>query len=253
MKELEGKAALVTGGSRGIGRGIAVSLGAAGALVAVNFARNREAAEQAVAEIEAAGGRALAIQTDLESEGAAGALATALKGELERRGHGGLDILVNNVGRAEPGSVAYTTADIFDRMIRVNLRAAFLLTSALIPQLNDGGRVINITSTASRLANPEFAAYAISKGALDTFTRILSKELAPRRITVNTVSPGYTRTDQVAGVISDPVKAKMLADSTLLKRLGEPDDIGDFVRALSSSAGRWVTGQLIEVSGGFRV
>lgn len=253
-KDLQGKTALVTGGSRGIGRGIATSLGAAGALVAVNYARNAQAAQEAVAIIEAAGGQAFAIQGDVEGADAAPTLATALAVELERRtGSPQLDILVNNVGRAEVGKVAATTPEIFDRMVSVNLRAPFLLTSALIPNLRDGGRVIYITSTASRLAAPDFAAYSITKGALDTLIRVLAKELAPRNITVNGVSPGYTRTDQVAAVVADPAKVKMLADSTLLGRLGEPDDLGDFVAALAGPAGRWVTGQHVEVSGGFRV
>jgi 3-oxoacyl-[acyl-carrier protein] reductase len=254
MKELAGKTALVTGSSRGIGRGIALSLGAAGATVAVNYVRDAEAAQVTVEAIEAAGGQGFAVQANLEEAGGPKALAEAVAAELSgRNGHPGLDILVNNVGRAAAGTVAATTPQVFDDMIRVNLRAPFLLTGAVSPNLREGGRVVVITSTAARLASPDFAAYCVSKGALDTLVKVLAKELAPRRITVNAVAPGYTRTDQVAAVVNDPAKAKGLADATLLGRLGEPEDLGGFVRALCADAGRWVTGQLIEVSGGFRV
>jgi NAD(P)-dependent dehydrogenase (short-subunit alcohol dehydrogenase family) len=253
MKELQGKTAFVTGASRGIGRGIAVSLGAAGALVAVNYARNAEAAQEVVKIIESKGGQAFAVQGDVEADDAGAKFAASLKTEFAKRGQHALDILVSNVGRAEAGKIAATDAQLFDRMIRVNLRAPFLVTSALIPFLRDGGRVITITSTAPRIGTPDFAAYSIGKGALESFNRILARELAPRRITVNAVSPGYTRTDQVAAVLADPAKVKMLEDFTMLGRIGEPEDIGDFVRAVASDAGRWVTGQWIEVSGGFRV
>jgi NAD(P)-dependent dehydrogenase (short-subunit alcohol dehydrogenase family) len=253
-RELEGKTALVTGASRGIGRGIALSLGAAGATVAVNYAANAEAAARTVADIEAAGGQAFAVQGAIDRPGAIEGVVAQLDAELaERGGDAGLDILVNNIGRAAAGTVAATTAAVFDDMIGVNLRAPFLLTGALAPRLRHGGRVVIITSTAARLASPDFAAYCVAKGALDTFVKVLAKELAPRRITVNAVSPGYTRTDQVAAVVGDPVKAKALADATLFGRLGEPDDLGDFVASLCADSGRWVTGQLIEVSGGFRV
>jgi NAD(P)-dependent dehydrogenase (short-subunit alcohol dehydrogenase family) len=252
--ELKGKTALVTGASRGIGRGIALALGAAGATVAVNYARNLEAAQATVAAVEAAGGQAFAVQGDLEDPAAIAGVAQAVERELSaRNGDAGLDILVNNIGRAAAGTVAATTPQVFDEMVGVNLRAPFLMTGAMIPHLRSGGRVIIITSTAARLASPDFAAYCVAKGALDTLVKVLAKELAPRQVTVNAVSPGYTRTDQVAAVVGDPVKAKALADATLFGRLGEPEDLGDFVRALCSDAGRWVTGQLIEVSGGFRV
>jgi 3-oxoacyl-[acyl-carrier protein] reductase len=252
--ELQGKTALVTGSSRGIGRGIAVALGSAGATVAVNYARDAEAAQATVKTIQAAGGQAFAVQANLEEPGAPKALADAVAAELtQRTGEPTLDILVNNIGRAAAGTVAATSQEVFDDMVGVNLRTPFLLSGAVAPNLRDGGRVVIITSTAARLASPDFAAYCVTKGALDTFVKVFAKELAPRRITVNAVSPGYTRTDQVAAVVSDPAKAKALADSTLFGRLGEPEDLGDFVRSLCTDAGRWVTGQLIEVSGGFRV
>jgi NAD(P)-dependent dehydrogenase (short-subunit alcohol dehydrogenase family) len=246
LRDLEGKTALVTGGSRGIGGGISRRLAAAGARVAVVYASNVAAAEAAVAAIAEAGGEAFAVRAELDAPGGVETAVEALGGAR-------LDILVNNIGRAEYGNVAASTPELFDRMIGVNLRAPFLLTGALAPRLADGGRVVNITSTAARLASPDFAAYCVAKAGLEAFTRILAKELAPRRITVNAVSPGYVRTEQVGDVLADPAKVKMLEDSTLFRRLGEPADIADVVHALCTEAGRWVTGQLIEASGGFRM
>jgi NAD(P)-dependent dehydrogenase (short-subunit alcohol dehydrogenase family) len=252
--DLAGKTALVTGGGRGIGRGIAVRLGAAGALVAVNYARDAKAAQATVAAIEAAGGQAFAVQAQIGAPGAVEQLAATLEAELVRRtGEAALDILVNNIGVAELGTTADCSPEVFDRAIANNLRAPFFVTQAVLPRLRDGGRVINITSTATRIAGPHFAAYCIAKAGLEMFTKILAKDLGPRRITVNAVAPGYTRTDQVAETVNDPVKAKALADGTLFGRLGEPEDIADVVHALASPAGRWVTGQLIEASGGLHL
>lgn len=253
-KDLEGKTALVTGGGRGIGRGIALRLGAAGALVAVNYASDAGAAQETVGAIEAAGGRAFALQAKVGVPGAVEALAEMLTAELAKRtGEDGLDILVNNIGGAEYGRIANSEPDLFDRAIARNLRAPFFVTQALMPRLREGGRVINISSAGTRIAGSEFAAYCIAKAGLDMFTRILAKDLGPRRITVNAVAPGYTRTDAVAQTTNDPVQAKALEDITLFGRLANPDDIADFVHALASPASRWVTGQLIETSGGFRL
>lgn len=253
-KDLEGKTALVTGGGRGIGRGIALRLAAAGALVAVNYAKDAAAAQTTVATIEAAGGLAFALPARIGKPGAVETLAGTLSAELTRRtGAAGLDILVNNIGGAEYGQIADTPEEVFDRAIARNLRAAFFVTQALMPQLRDEGRVINISSAGTRIAGSDFAAYCIAKAGLDMFTRILAKDLGPRRITVNAVQPGYTRTDAVAHTTDDPAQAKALEAITLFGRLASPDDVADFVHALASPAGRWVTGQLIETSGGFRL
>jgi NAD(P)-dependent dehydrogenase (short-subunit alcohol dehydrogenase family) len=253
-RDLEGKTALVTGGARGIGRGVAKSLAAAGALVAVNYASNDAAAQAAVAEIEAAGGQAFALRAQLRDPGAGAELAKTLAAELVRRtGEPGLDILVNNIGGAIAGTTATLTPEDFDWIFDNNLRAGFFLTQALMPALRDGGRVINISSPGARIGTPQFIAYGMSKAAVDCFTRILAKELGPRRITVNSVSPGYTVTEAVAPTINDPEKAQAIVDTILFGRLGQPEDIGEFVRALASDQGGWVTGQVIEVSGGMRL
>jgi NAD(P)-dependent dehydrogenase (short-subunit alcohol dehydrogenase family) len=253
-KDLAGRTALVTGASRGIGRGIAIRLGAAGALVAVNYAADSGAAAETVAAIEAAGGQAFALQARLGAPGAIEALAGALEAELVRRtGEAGLDILVNNIGVAERGTPADCSPEVFDRAIANNLRTPFFLTQALIPRLREEGRVINISTTGTRIAGADFAAYCIAKAGLEMFTRILAKELGRRGITVNAVSPGYTRTDQVAETLSDPATVKALEDAILFGRLGRPEDIGEAVYALASPAGRWITGQIVEASGGFRL
>jgi len=253
-KDLEGKAALVTGGARGIGRAIALKLGASGALVAVNYAANAEAAQRTVADIEAAGGEAFAVQARIGEPGAIEALARGLDTELARRaGETGLDILVNNVGAAEYGRIDDATPELFDRAIAINLKAPFFVTQAMLPRLREGARIINISTAGTRLASGDFVTYSMAKAGLEMLTTVLAKELGPRKIAVNAVLPGYTRTDQVAATLSNPETAEAIAGQVAFGRLGEPEDIGDFVCALASPAGRWVTGQFIEVSGGFRL
>lgn len=253
-KDLEGKTALVTGGSRGIGRAIALKLGAAGALVAVNYARDDATAEDAVTEIEAAGGGAFALRARIDTPEGLAALGAGLDAELARRtGDVGLDILVNNVGAAEHGRIDAATPELFDRAIAINLKAPFFVIQSLLPRLRDGARIINISTAGTRLASGDFVTYSIAKAGLEMLTTILAKELGPRRIAVNAVLPGYTRTDQVAATLSDPQTAAALAAQVAFGRLGEPEDVGDFVCALASPAARWVTGQFIEVSGGFRL
>jgi 3-oxoacyl-[acyl-carrier protein] reductase len=254
MKSLEGKTALVTGGSRGLGRGMSERLAASGAIVAVIYASNTEAAQQTIASITANGGQAFAVQAKLGAAGANEALISALDTELRRRtGQGGLDILVNNIGGGDYGTIATTTPESFDTTFQNNVRVPFFLTQALLPRLNDGGRVINISSAASRLAGTDFITYSMSKAAVDMFTRVLAKTLGPRRITVNSVLPGFNVGETNAHIVEDAVMRKQIEDLTALGRFGEPSDIAEVVHFLASTAGRWVTGQIIEASGGFRM
>ena len=253
-KYLKGKTALVTGGSRGLGRGMSERLAASGAIVAVNYASNAEVADQVVATIEASGGQAFAVKAKLGLPGANEALIDALDTELRRRTEqAGLDILVNNVGGGTYGTIVSTTPEEFDTIFRNNVRVPFFLTRALMPRLNDGGRVINISSAASRLAGTDFITYSMSKAALDMFTRVLAKQLGPRGITVNSVLPGFNTTESNASVLDDAVMRKQVEEMTAFGRFGEPSDIAEVVHFLASSAGRWVTGQTIEASGGFRL
>jgi 3-oxoacyl-[acyl-carrier protein] reductase len=251
---LEGKTALVTGGTRNLGLGMAKRLAASGAIVAVNYASNSAAAEEAVAAIAAEGGQAFAIEARLGTRGAQEALVQALGMELVRRtGRQTLDILVNNIGGGNYGTIASTSPEEFDEIFANNVRTPFFLTQALLPLLSDGGRVINISSAASRLAGVDFIAYSMSKAAVDMFTRVLAKDLGRRHINVNAVMPGFNATDSNIGVLEDAQARKQIEAMTAFGRFGEPSDIADVVHFLASPGSRWVTGQIIEASGGFNL
>jgi 3-oxoacyl-[acyl-carrier protein] reductase len=253
-KCLEGKTALVTGGTRNLGRGISERLAASGAIVAVNYASNTAEAEVMLAAIASRGGEAFAVKAKLGELGANEALVAALDIELKRRtGSGRLDILINNIGGGPYGTIASTTPEEYDWTFANNVRSPFFLTQALLPLLNDGGRVINISSAASRLAGKDFIAYSMSKAALDMFTRVLAKELGPRRINVNSVQPGFNVTDSNADILANADMRKQVEAQTAFGRFGEPSDIADVVHFLASPAGGWVTGQTIEASGGFNM
>ncbi|PEQ13788.1 hypothetical protein B2G71_05605 [Novosphingobium sp. PC22D] len=192
-RDLADKTALVTGSSRGLGREMAKRLAEAGALVAVNYASNAEAAEETVEEIAAAGGAAFAIRGQLGDAATAQALAASLSRELTARsGSGRLDILVNNIGGGDYARIADVSQEAYDQTFSNNVRGAFFLTQALLDTIADNGRVINISSTGARLTDPGIIVYTMAKAAVDAFTRVLAAELGPRGITVNSVAPGFT-------------------------------------------------------------
>lgn len=254
LKDLAGKTALVTGGSRGLGKTMAERLAAAGALVAINYAGNREAAAATVAAIEDSGGQAFAVQAQLGSEIEAEKLAAAVDKELiQRTGSKGLDILVNNIGGGDYATITDVTEAIYDQVMSNNVRGAFFVTKALHSRLNNFGRVINISSTGSRLTDPGIIVYTMAKAAIDAFTRVMAAELGPRGITVNAVSPGFTAGDTNDHVLEDPVASKQIINATALRRFGQPEEIADVVYTLASPLGRWVTAQIIEASGGFKL
>ncbi|MFJ8308728.1 MULTISPECIES: SDR family oxidoreductase [unclassified Streptomyces] len=247
MGALDGKTALVTGGSRGIGRGIAERLGRDGARVAVHYGTNETAAKETVAAIEAAGGSAFAVGQELGVPGDAAALWEAFDRQAD-----GLDILVNNAGIGHPAPFGEVPEETYDRFFAVNAKAPFFVTQLGLTRLRDGGRVVNISSGLARAAvMPEMLTYAMTKGALDVFTRNLSKVLGPRGITVNSVAPGIIDTDINASWLraSDEAWAATAARSPL-GRVGEPSDIADVVAFLASDDGRWVTGQWLDATGG---
>jgi 3-oxoacyl-[acyl-carrier protein] reductase len=253
-RDLQGKTALVTGGARGLGRGIVERLAAAGALVVFNYASRADAARECVAAVESRGGRALSLQAALRSEESVQSFARSVDALLlKQSGQSTIDILVNNVGGGAYGTVTSTSMDLFDETFSNNVRVPFMVTKALLPRVRDGGRVINISSAASRLAGVDFAVYSMSKAALDMFTKVLAKELGPRRIPVNSVAPGFNATDANVELLNDPAMRKQIEDLTTLGRFGQPGDIAEIVYALASAAGGWLTGQLIEASGGFRL
>ncbi len=253
-KELAGKTALVTGGTRGLGQGIAQKLAEAGALVAVNYASDDKAAQQTVASITAAGGEAFAVQAKIGDPGEIEKLVRSLDEELtDRTGNNGLDILVNNIGGGDYASIVDVTEAYYDQMMSNNVRGPFFLTRALHSQLRDYGRVINISSVGARLTDPNIILYTMAKSAVDAFTRVLAADLGSRGITVNSIAPGFTAGHTNDYLLEDPEAVKPVIAATALKRVGQPEEIADIVYALASPLGRWVTAQNIEASGGFKL
>lgn len=244
MTHLTGKTALVTGASRGLGRAIAVRLAADGALVAVHYGTNKAAALETVATIEAAGGQAFPVEADLHRDNGVDLLFDGLGEGLAGRP---LDVLVNNAALFGDGIDA--SEDDFDRVFRVNVRAPFFIVQRALPLLRDGGRIINISSGVTWFAIPEVV-YAMTKGALNVLGRSLANTLGARGITVNTVSPGITRTDMNTWLEELPGAREGVANIVALGRVGEPDDIADAVAFFASPDARWVTGQVLDVNGG---
>ncbi|WP_217208220.1 SDR family NAD(P)-dependent oxidoreductase [Streptomyces sp. AC550_RSS872] len=256
-RALTGKIALVTGAGRGIGRAIATRLARDGALVGVHYGRSEAAALEVVGEIRRNGGRAFALGAELGVPGDAAAVFEAfdagLRGERGDEAAGteaSLDILVNNAGASGSGPVGQAVPEVFDRMMAVNAKAPFFLVQNALPRMRDGGRIVNVSSLASRRAFPESLAYAMSKGALDTMTPALAKELGPRGITVNTVGPGFIETDMNARRRTTPEARAALAARSVFDRIGRPSDVADVVAFLASDDSRWITGQYLDVSGG---
>ncbi|CAM5438977.1 3-oxoacyl-ACP reductase OS=Kitasatospora aureofaciens OX=1894 GN=GCM10010502_18940 PE=3 SV=1 [Kitasatospora aureofaciens] len=245
LKVVEGKAAVVTGGSRGIGRAIVERLAREGADVVLGYANDRAAAEAVVGAVAAAGGRAWAVRADLGESGAAEQLMAAAEERL-----GGLDILVNNAAKSfTPTPLADLDDAAFDAVLSVNTRAVLATVRYAARRMRDGGRIVNISSVNTARAVPGIGAYAASKGAVEQLTAVAAAELGPRGITVNTVSPGATDTDLLRGT-NPPEALERVAGLTPLRRLGQPEDIADVVAFLAGPDARWITGQNLRAAGG---
>ncbi|MFF5719214.1 SDR family NAD(P)-dependent oxidoreductase [Streptomyces buecherae] len=247
MGGLAGKTAVVTGASRGIGQAIAARLAAEGALVVVHFGTDESGAASTVEEIERAGGSAFAVRAELGVDGDADTLVAGVRAGLAGQP---LDILVNNAAAPPAGPLGVTTPAEFDRLFAVNVRAPYFIIERALPLLRDGGRIITISSVATRMANPTQTSFAMTKAAVEAMSRTLANQLGARGITVNAVAPGATRTATNGAAFDAPGLAEQIAGLTALNRLGGPDDVADVVAFLASDAARWITGQVIDASGG---
>lgn len=241
MSLLNGKVALVTGASRGIGRAIAERLAQDGASVVVNYANSAGEAEKVVAEIEAKGGSAVAIQADVRK---VSNIRRLFKEAFDR--YGRLDIVVANAGIFLEKPLAEVTEQEFDDIFNLNAKGAFFTLQEAARRISDGGRIVAISTGGTRLGFPGAAAYLGTKGALDQFTKTLATELGPRRVTVNAVSPGFTETD----MLSKEEFRQMGIQMSPLGRLGTAQDIADAVAFVVSEQGRWITGGNLQVGGG---
>ncbi|MBB6733208.1 SDR family oxidoreductase [Cohnella zeiphila] len=251
MGKLEGKIALVTGASRGIGRGIALRLAEDGAMVIVHYGSRPDAAAEVVRAIGQRGGRAVAVGASLGNMAGVERLSQSAEEALgslsaDRK----LDILVNNAGIGTSSTFEETTEEQLDELLAVNVKAPFFLVQKMLPLLRDGGRLVNISSGVTRIAYPHIMAYNVTKGALNTFTLHLAQLLGPRGITVNAVLPGIVDTDVNASWLHTPEGREHAESMSALGRVGEPADIADVVAFLASPDGRWVTGQMIDATGG---
>jgi 3-oxoacyl-[acyl-carrier protein] reductase len=250
-RPLEGKIAVVTGASRGIGRAIAERLAADGALVAVHYGKSPAAAAETVNSITAAGGSAFTVGADLGSKGGVKALFSGLDEELRARtGDIKFDILVNNAGIAPFISFAETTEAILDEIYTVNFKSLFFVTQEGVKRLRDGGRIVSTSSGASRTPLPAVAAYSALKAPIDNLTKSLAVELGPRNITVNVIAPGVIDTDMAAAFTRSDEGQDFAKSKQALKRIGRPDDVADVVGFLAGKDGRWITGQVLEATGG---
>lgn len=251
MSKLTGKIALVTGASRGIGRSIALRLAQEGAFVAVHYGQRRHEAEAVVQQIVQNGGNARAIGANLSTPDGIRELIAALDETIREHGDGGgFDILVNNAGIGQILTFEEATEDTFDEVMTINVKAPFFVTQQALPRLKDGGRIINISSLVTRAASPGVFTYSMTKGAINTFTLLLAKQLGSRNITVNSILPGIINTEMNEGTLSDPDGQKYAAGLSVFNRWGEPGDVADIAAFLTSPDSRWVTGQLIDASGG---
>lgn len=249
MKRLENKVAVVTGASKGIGAGIAKSLAAQGASVVINYASAKAGAEQVVADIVAAGGKAIALQANVTNEQE---VAKLFADTVEA--FGAIDVLVNNAGVYKFGAIEEVTAEDFHHQFNTNVLGLLLSTQGAVKHFStNGGSIINIGSAITSLAPPASSIYTATKGAVDGITRVLAKELGSRKIRVNSINPGMVETEgtHTAGFIGSDFE-KQIVGTTPLGRLGQSDDIAGVAVFLASDDSRWLTGEILLASGGVR-
>lgn len=248
MSKLDGKVAVVTGASKGIGAAIAKNLAQHGAAIVVNYASSRAGADAVVEAITSAGGKAIAVKADVSKAEEAQRLIEAAVNQFGR-----LDVLVNNSGIYEFATIEDVTEEHYRRLFDVNVLGVLLTTQAAVKHLGENGSIVNISSAITHVHTPAAGVYAGTKGALNAISGVLANELAPRKIRVNVVSPGFVVTEgtHTAGVVGSDMEAGFIAQ-TPLGRAGQPDDIAGVVAFLASDDARWLTGEVITASGGIR-
>lgn len=244
MKSLQDKVAIVTGASRGIGAGIAKAIAQAGASVVINYTSNRSAADHVVSEIKNLGGSAISVHADVSNSIEVKALFDAIITHF-----GKVDILINNAGTAIFKAIQDTSDEEIDRVFAINVKGTFYCLREAATRLSNDGRIINISSSVTRLILPTYGAYAATKGAVEQLTRVFAKEMGSRGITVNSISPGPTNTELFLEGKSEETIQRLAAMSAL-GRIGETEDIARVVLFLASEEAAWVTGQNIGVNGG---
>lgn len=249
------KIAIVTGGSRGLGRDMVINLAKNGNNIIFTYHNNKAEADKVVAEVLSIGQKAIAYQLDVSNIKSFDTFVEQVSEHLqEHKGSPNFDFLINNAGTGVYGSVTETTEEAFDAMMNVHFKGVYFLTQKLLPILNNGGRIINISSGLTRIAFPNVSAYASMKGAIETYTKCLAKELGTMQITANIVAPGAIATDFGGGSNkSDENKRNMIASVTALGRVGVPEDIGGVVAFLCTPQAGWMNGQRIELSGGMMI
>jgi len=245
------KIAIITGGSRGLGRNTAINLAKRGVDLIFTWRMNEQEAESLIRECEALGRRAAGFRLDTGQVHSFDVFVEEVRRTLQSWGRERFDYLVNNAGNSLHVGFTETTEEQFDSIFNVHVKGIYFLTQKLLPLMNDGGRIVNVSSGLARFTLPGSSAYGAAKGAIEVLTRYLAKELGPRGITANVVAPGAIQTDFSGGLVRDnPEVNKTVANMTALGRAGLPDDIGPMIAALLSDENRWVNGQRIEVSGG---
>ena len=247
------KIAIVTGGSRGIGRNTVENLAGRGVDIIFTYHSHSTDAEAVVAAVKDAGADAVALQLDAGNIASFDAFAESVKSALSQLGSTHFDFLVNNAGNSHHNMpFETTTEEELDSIYNVHFKGVFFLTQKLLPLINDGGRIVNMSTARTRIASPGGSVYASMKGAIEVLSKHMAKELGPRRIAVNVVAPGATETDFSGGIVRDnPAVNKRVAEGTALGRAGVPEDVGRMIASLLSEDNRWINAERIEVTGGY--
>lgn len=249
---MNNKIALVTGGSRGLGKSTVLNLASKGVDCIFTYLNREDDATRVAAEVEKLGGKAVTLQLDAGNVSHFHDFSERVKEALHSHWQvDSFEFLVNNAGIGVHEPFTETTEAQFDLLMNLHFKGVFFLTQTLLPLINDGGRIVNVSSGLTRFSLPGHSAYAAMKGAIEVLTRYLAHELGPRKIAVNAVAPGAIETDFGGGAVRDNEQLnKMIASQTALGRVGLPDDIGGMIASLLSEENRWINGQRIEVSGG---